>query len=128
MSIDVAFHGFCASDAEVRTSKAGKKWVRLRVGAGKDEDLQWVSVACFGRAAETAGKLRKGDRVYVEGSIKLDSWTGNDGVERHGLSVASFKIDKTHNIGRNRSKRERDGGERPNTAQAGAELNDVIPF
>ena len=100
--IDCAFYGFLAADAETKVSKAGKTWVRLRVGVGKDDDLQWVSVAVFGQAAEVAAKLNKGDRCYVEGSIKLDTWTGIDGTERHGLSVASFKIEGTHNIGRNR--------------------------
>jgi single-stranded DNA-binding protein len=105
MSIDCAFYGFVAADAEARTSQAGKPWVRLRVGVGKDEAVQWVSVAVFGKAAEAAAELRKGDRIYCEGSIKLDSWRGNDGTDRHGLSVASFKIEKTHQIGRNRPKR-----------------------
>ena len=131
-TIDCAFYGFCAADAERRTSKAGKAWVRLRVGVGKDEDMQWIGVAVFGKAAEAAAELKKSDRIYCEGTIKLDTWTGNDGVERHGLSVASFKIDKTHNIGRSRPKRERerDDGERPSTAQRQPEpdLNDTIPF
>jgi single-stranded DNA-binding protein len=127
MTIDCAFYGFCTS-AEVRTSKAGKVWVRLRVGVGKDDDVQWISVAVFGKAAETAGELKKSDRCYIEGHIKLDRWQGSDGVEHTGLSVAAFKCERTHQIGRNRRKRERDDGERPNTAQAGAELNDAIPF
>jgi single-stranded DNA-binding protein len=100
--IDCAFFGFLAADAETKVSKAGKTWARLRVGVGKDDNLQWVSVTVFGQAAEVAAKLKKGDRCYVEGSIKVDTWMGNDGTERHGLSVASFKIEKTHNIGRNR--------------------------
>ena len=104
--IDCAFYGFVAADAESKVSKAGKTWVRLRIGVGKDDDLQWVSVAVFGQAAEVAAKLKKGDRVYIEGSIKLDAWTGNDGTERHGLSVAAFKVEKTHNIGCNRPKRD----------------------
>jgi hypothetical protein len=32
MAIDVAFHGFLAADADARTAKSGKAWVRLRVG------------------------------------------------------------------------------------------------
>src|SRR5262249_21424817 len=100
--IDCAFFGFLAADAETKVSKAGKTWGRLRVGVGKDEDLQWVSIAVFGQAAEVASKLKKGDRVYVAGSIKLDTWTGNDGTEGHGVSVAASKCERTHNIGRNR--------------------------
>ena len=126
MTIDCAFYGFLAADADARTSKAGKPWVRLRVGVGKDDQVQWLTVAVFGRAAEIAAELKKSDRIYCEGTIKLDTWTGNDGAERHSLSVASFKIERTHRIGRDRAKRERDDGERPSTAQAGVELND--PF
>src|SRR6516165_7609400 len=112
-NIDCAFYGFLAADAEQRTSQAGKAWTRLRVGVGKDESVQWLQVACFGKAAETAANLKKSDRCYIEGTIKLDSWTGNDGAERHGLSVAAFKCEPTHRIGRKRpdqKKKESDFG------------------
>jgi len=110
MTIDCAFFGFLAADADTRTSKAGKPWTRLRVGVGRDDDMQWVNVAVFGKAAETAATLKKGDKIYVEGSIKLDSWTGNDGAERHTLAVSSFKLERTHNTGRAREKRASDHG------------------
>jgi single-stranded DNA-binding protein len=130
MSIECAFHGFLAADADARTSQAGKQWVRLRVGVGKDDAVQWLNVAVFGKAAEAAAGLKKGDRVYCEGSIKLDTWRGNDGIERHGLSVASFKIERTHLIGRNRPKRNGDAKPRVQgkPASAGEFYNDEIPF
>jgi single-stranded DNA-binding protein len=102
MTIDCAFYGFCAADADARVSKAGKAWVRLRVGVGRDDDVQWVNVAVFGKAAETAATLKKSDRCYIEGTIKLDS---HDGIERHTLSVAAFKCERTHKIGRAKEKR-----------------------
>jgi single-stranded DNA-binding protein len=143
MSIECAFFGFLAADAESRTSQAGKQWARLRVGVGKDDAMQWVAIAVFGKAAETAAELKKGDRVYCEGTIKIDSWRGSEGADRHGLSVASFKIDKTHQIGRNRPRNENQRSEKPASAVSGLEraarsdyapnggvagLNDDIPF
>jgi single-stranded DNA-binding protein len=136
MTIDVAFYGFLAADAESRTSQAGKNWVRFRCGVGKDDSIQWVSVAVFGKAAEHAADLKKADRVYVEGSIKLDSWRGNDRIERHGLSVAAFKCERTHNIGRNHAKKDKEPGEQTTQEQAtagggtagGREFDDNIPF
>jgi single-strand DNA-binding protein len=133
MSIDCAFHGFLAADAEGRTSQAGKAWTRMRIGVGKDDAVQWVSVAVFGKTAETAAGLKKADRVYVEGTIKVDSWRGNDGVERHGLSVAAFKCERTHRIGRQRErKRANADNSQPAAEQqvAGAAeaLDDEIPF
>jgi single-stranded DNA-binding protein len=127
MSIECAFFGFLAADAESRTSQVGKLWVRLRVGVGKDDGMQWVSVAVFGKAAETAAELKKGDRCYCEGTIKIDSWRGSDGAEKHGLSVAAFKLEKTHQIGRNRPRRESD---KPAPAASGrerAERSDYAP-
>jgi single-strand DNA-binding protein len=127
MSIDCAFHGFVATDAEAKTSKAGKGWTRLRVGVGQGDEIQWVSVAVFGKDAEAAGALKKSDRVYVEGTVRLDSWTGNDGVERTGLSVAAWKVEQTHQIGNAKPPRERkpraESASKPNDFH-----NDDIPF
>jgi single-strand DNA-binding protein len=128
MSIDCAFFGFLPADAEPRVSQAGNKWVRFRVGVGKDDAVQWVSVAVFGKAAEAAADLKKGDRVYIEGSIKVDSWRGNDGAERHGLSVAAFKCEPTHQIGRNKPRRHRERPAKPQAAPQSAAFNDQIPF
>jgi single-stranded DNA-binding protein len=129
MSIDCCFYGFLAADAESRTSQAGKPWVRMRVGVGRDDAVQWVSVAVFGKAAEHAADLTKGDRVYCEGSIKLDEWTGQDGVKRTGLSVAAFKCEQTHRIGRAREKRTIDHSrDDQQPASDGAGFDDQIPF
>jgi single-stranded DNA-binding protein len=134
MSIDCAFFGFLAADAEPRVSQAGKNWVRFRVGVGKDDTVQWVSVAVFGKAAETAANLKKADRVYIEGTIRLNSWRGNDGTERHGLSVAAFRCERTHEIGRNKPERkskppQQDRVRTLKTAAAEAvPFNDEIPF
>lgn len=129
MTIDCAFFGFLTADAEPRVSNAGKKWTRLRAGVGKDV-LQWVQIAVFGDAADDAADLKKADRVYIEGTIKIDHWTSSDGVERHGLSVASHKCVRTHNIGRNRKSKQKDDKKNSDTAkpEQGAPLNDEIPF
>jgi single-stranded DNA-binding protein len=124
--IDCAFHGFLASDADARVSKAGKNWVRLRVGVGQGDAIQWLSVACFGSAAEAAAGLKKGDKVYCEGELRLDTWKGQDGIERQGLSVSTFKLVETHQIGRNRPKREFANGPRPSFERATSE--DPSPF
>ena len=131
MSIDCALFGFVAADAEARTSQAGKPWTRLRVGVGKDDAVQWVSIAVFGKAAEAAAILKKNDRCYVEGTIKLDTWRGNDGVERHGLSVAAFKCERTHLIGRHRPKRSNTNEETERSQRTAAQRtfhDDPIPF
>ena len=126
MTIDCAFYAFCATDADARTSKAGRPWTRLRVGVGRDDDVQWLQVAVFGKAAEIAAMLKKGDRVYCEGVIKLDTWRGDDGTERHTLAVAAFKCEQTHKIGRRRERRQ--GADSLGAPKIDDALNDEIPF
>jgi single-stranded DNA-binding protein len=129
MSLDCAFFGFLAADAEQRTSRTGKPWARLRVGVGKDDAIQWIQVAVFGEAAETAANLKKADRVYCEGTIRLDTWRGSDGAERHGLSVAAFKCEQTHKIGRQRERKPRSRHDPPTTAGHGSPaFDDAIGF
>lgn len=130
--IDCAFYGILANDAEARTSQAGKPWTRMRVGVGKEEAVQWVAVAAFGKAASVAAELKKGEKVYLEGWIKLDTWRGQDGVERHGLSVAAWRIERTHLIGKHKEKRTKRA---PTSTRRPAEpagkndfFSDAIPF
>jgi single-stranded DNA-binding protein len=127
MSIECAFHGFLARDADARTSQSGKSWVRLSIGVDKDDAVQWVQVAVFGKAAEKAATLKKSDRCYIEGTIKLDSWRGNDGTERHGLSVAALKCEPTHRIGRKKLDQKQKQHDSTG-ANDSAELDDEIPF
>jgi single-strand DNA-binding protein len=129
MTIDAAFFGRLGADADSRISKGGKPWVRLRVAVGRDDETQWLTLSVFGEAAKAAAELRKGDRIYAEGSLKLDRWKGNDGVERSGLAVAAFRCMRTHQIGRNRPRRDHDRGSDDSSAEESPPLADsTIPF
>jgi single-strand DNA-binding protein len=128
MTIDCAFFGRLGADADSRISKAGKPWVRLRVAVGRDDETQWLTLSVFGESAKVASELKKGDRIYAEGSLKLDRWKGNDGVERSGLAVASFRCMRTHQIGRNRPQRDHHRGSDDSPAEESPPLVDSIPF
>ena len=97
-----AFTGTCGQDPELKTSKAGKPWLSLHVAVdgASEEATTWVRVAVFGDLA-TRGPpdLRKGAEVYVEGKLRLESWTGRDGRERSGLRVAAAKVEVLGRIG-----------------------------
>jgi len=100
--IECAFTGTLASLPDLKTSKAGKPWCALLVRVGDGEGAQFVRVACFGDAAETAATLAKGSSVYVEGRLTLNQWTDQNGGERHGLSVAANVVQPLGQIGRRR--------------------------
>ncbi|HRQ25792.1 single-stranded DNA-binding protein [Hyphomicrobium sp.] len=107
-TIESAFIGRLGSDAELRTSAAGKPWMKFTVAVGSDDATQWVRIAVFGAKAESlAGTLLKGDRAYIEGTLKLETWTDREGNTRSGLSVAAWKIEKIGAIGRNKPRKQK---------------------
>jgi len=92
-----------SADAEERTSKNGKLYVRLRGAVGDADAVQWLQINAIGEQAVAAAKqLVKGDRCYIEGSIKLDRWTAQDGTERSGLSVLAWRLLPLAKIGRSK--------------------------
>lgn len=53
----------------------------------------FVEIATWGRQAEIANEyLSKGSPVFLEGSLKFDSWEAEDGTKRSRLSVTAFRI------------------------------------
>ena len=106
--IEAAFFGSLSRDGELKTSKAGKKYLRLSVRVDNGEAAQWVSVMAFDeKAIGAADKLVKSARVYVEGRIELSEWSGQDGAKRHGLSCLSWHT-RLSEIGRSKPRRPAD--------------------
>ena len=102
--IEAAFVGRVGTDTiELRTSAGGKSWASFSVVVGDRDEAQWIMVAVFGeRAAQLAGHLKKGARVYVEGRLKLESWTSKSGEARIGLNVAAWRVEQLGQIGKNK--------------------------
>ena len=105
MSIEAALFGMLGKDAETKTSAAGKPYLRLNIRTGDGAAAQWINAMCFdAEAIAQAERLCKGARLYIEGTLKLDEWTGQDGAKRHGLSLMSWHC-RLSQIGRNRPSR-----------------------
>jgi len=70
-----------------------QKW-KSKDGEEKNEVL-FVDCQGFGRTAENINKfLHKGDPLFVEGRLKFESWTAQDGTKRskHKVTVESFQF------------------------------------
>jgi len=70
-----------------------RRW-RDRDGNQKEE-VCFIDVEAFGRQAETINQyLTKGRSVLIEGHLRLDTWTGQDGQKRskHRVVVESFQF------------------------------------
>lgn len=62
--------------------------VRKDKEGNSQERTEWHRVKFFGKLAEIAGEyLKKGSQVYVEGSIRYDKYTGQDGVEKYFTDI-----------------------------------------
>jgi single-strand DNA-binding protein len=118
MTIGCAFFGHVGRDAEAKTSKNGNAYLRLSVRAGEGDAAQWVTVMYFGDdVAELAPRLEKGSGVYIEGTIRLETWEKQDGTKSSSLTVMASHC-RPPQIGRNRPKRERKPRERTAPAQS----------
>lgn len=64
--------------AVTRFSVATSESWRDRTSGEQQERTEWHNVVCFARLAEIAGEyLRKGSKVYIEGSLRTSSWEAN---------------------------------------------------
>jgi single-strand DNA-binding protein len=95
MLANVTIIGNLGKDAEVRATGKGDPIARFSVatthGYGERKRSTWWSVTVFGKSAEFAGQLRKGDRVCIVGDAFMDTWQGKDG-ERLTLSVDAREV------------------------------------
>ncbi len=57
------------------------------------EEVCFIDVSAFGRQGETINQyMTKGKPILIEGRLRLDSWTGQDGQKRsrHTVVVENF--------------------------------------
>lgn len=131
MTIECAFFGTLGRDAESKTSKAGNPYLRINVRCGDGEAATWVNTMVFDEEAVAAvDRLIKGSSVYIEGTLKLDTWTGQDGTERHGLNCMA-RYCRMPAIGQHRPRKPAPAPAVPQRAagdQARPEFDDQIPW
>ncbi len=95
----VVLVGNLGKDPEVRTTQDGTKIVNLtlatsetwndRASGERKERTEWHRVVIFNdRVADVAERfLRKGRKVYVEGSLQTRKWTDQSGQEKYTTEV-----------------------------------------
>lgn len=95
--------GNLGRDPEVRYSQAGAKIVNMTVATSerwkdkqsgeKKEKTEWHRVVIFNdHLAEVAEKyLKKGSKVYLEGSLQTRKWQGNDGADKYTTEIVLQK-------------------------------------
>ncbi len=94
--------GNLGNDPETKYTQGGMAVTKISLATTsvrKDRDgntqerTEWHRVTFFGKLGEIAGEyLRKGSQVYVEGSIRYDKYTGQDGVEKYFTDIIADEM------------------------------------
>jgi len=59
----------------------------------KKQEVMFIDITVFGRAAETANQyLRKGSQVLVEGRLSLNQWTDQTGQKRSKHEIIAENV------------------------------------
>jgi single-strand DNA-binding protein len=98
----VTLVGNLGNDPETKYTQGGMAITTLSLATTsvrKDKDgnaqerTEWHRVKLFGKLGEIAGEyLKKGRQVYIEGSIRYDKFTGQDGVEKYFTDIVADEM------------------------------------
>ena len=116
--------GNLGADPEIRSLNSGDRVANLRIATSetwrdkssgeRKEKTEWHRVVIFNdnlvKVAEQY--LKKGSKVYIEGSIQTRKWTDQSGVEKFSTEIVlqKFRGELTMLDGRGDGERESGGG------------------
>lgn len=95
--------GNLGQDPETRYTPAGSAVTNINVAtseAWKDkqsgqpqERTEWHRIVFFNRLAEIAGEyLKKGSKVYIEGSLRTRKWQDQQGQDRYSTEIVAGEM------------------------------------
>jgi single-strand DNA-binding protein len=96
--------GNLGKDPEIRTLPSGEKIANLTLATSEQwrdknsgerkEKTEWHRVVIFNEniAKVAENYLKKGAKVYIEGSLQTRKWTDNAGVEKYSTEVVLQKF------------------------------------
>ena len=133
--------GRLGKDPEIKSTPGGQTVAKFTMATDekftdksgeKQERTEWHNIVAWSRLAEICGQyLRKGSLVYIEGSIRTDSWEDKEsGQKRYRTEIVAREMKM---LDRKRDSEEGGGygSRRPAAATAGggpSEDDDEVPF
>lgn len=82
-------NGNAVTTLSVATSET---WKDKQTGE-KQERTEWHRVVCFNRLGEIAGEyIRKGSKLYVEGSLRTRKWQDQQGQDKYTTEIIASDI------------------------------------
>lgn len=94
--------GNVGTDPEMRYTPNGNPVTSFRLATNRRytssdgeqrEETEWFTVTAWNQLAEHVNQyVVKGRRVYAEGRLKSDTWTGNDGQQRFRNEIVAGTV------------------------------------
>lgn len=95
--------GNLGADPETRFMPSGGAVTNVRLATSESwkdrqtgqqqERTEWHRVIFFDKLGEVAGEyLKKGSKIYVEGSIRTRKWQGQDGQDRYTTEIVANEM------------------------------------
>jgi single-strand DNA-binding protein len=94
--------GNVGTDPEMRFTPSGNPVTSFRVATSRvyttsegerRQETEWFTIVAWKKQAESCNQfLTKGQRVYVEGSLRTRSWEGRDGQKRLTVEVVANRV------------------------------------
>ena len=88
--------GHAGRDAETRFTPGGDAVCEVSIAVTRKrkeaETVTWWKVVVFGKSAEWAGEVKKGDVVFASGEPVLEEWQDKDGNKRSTLKLYAQSI------------------------------------
>lgn len=85
--------GRVGADPDLKYSQNGTAVCQLRLATDRrrqngETEADWHSIVCWGKQAEAVAEyVRKGNRLYVSGSLAQNSYETEDGQRRHRTEI-----------------------------------------
>lgn len=120
--------GGAVTNVSVATSEA---WKDKETGQPQ-ERTEWHKVVFFNKLGEIAGQyLKKGSKVYVEGSLRTRKWQGQDGQDRYTTEIVASEmqmLDSRETGSQDSAKPQSPPPAQDAPSQGFADFDDDIPF
>ncbi len=143
----VTIIGRLGQDPETRVLPSGGSVTNISVATSeswtdkatnqKQERTEWHRVVLFNRLAEVAAQyLRKGSKVYIEGSIRTRKWQDQSGQDRYSTEIVANNmqmLDSASNSGTQNQNYAPENNYQQSQApqnqpQGGIDFDDTVPF
>jgi len=133
--------GRLGKDPEIRSTPSGTSVAKFSLATDdrftdkngeKQERTEWHNIVAWGKLAEICGQyLRKGKLIYIEGSIRTDSWDDKEtGVKKYRTEIIANQMQMLDRKGDENGGGAYAGAAKKSTSNTATQVeeDDEVPF